>query len=104
MRRGEVWWANLPAPAGKRPVLLLSRNAAYPVRASITVAAITRTIRSIRVEVRLGLEDGMPEECVANPDDIMTIPKSCLTERRSALSPSKMDLVNKAIIFALDLN
>lgn len=104
MRRGEVWWANLPAPAGKRPVLLLSRNAAYPVRASITVAAITRTIRSIRVEVRLGLEDGMPEECVANLDDIMTIPKSCLTERLIALSPSKMDLVNKAIIFALDLN
>jgi mRNA-degrading endonuclease toxin of MazEF toxin-antitoxin module len=26
MRRGEVWWADLPAPAGKRPVVLLSRN------------------------------------------------------------------------------
>ena len=38
MKRGEVWWANLPKPVGRRPVVLLSRNAAYPVRASVTVA------------------------------------------------------------------
>jgi mRNA interferase MazF len=38
MRRGEVWWANLPKPVGRRPVVLLSRNAAYPVGASVTVA------------------------------------------------------------------
>ena len=31
MRRGEVWWADLPAPAGRRPVVLLSRNEAYAV-------------------------------------------------------------------------
>ena len=29
MRQFEIWWANLPAPAGRRPVLLLSRNDAY---------------------------------------------------------------------------
>ena len=38
MKRGEVWWANLPKPVGRRPVVLLSRNAAYAVRASVTVA------------------------------------------------------------------
>ena len=31
MMRGEVWWANLPPPIGRRPVLLLSRNRAYSV-------------------------------------------------------------------------
>ena len=103
MRRGEVWWAELPPPAGRRPVLLLSRDAAYGVRTSVTVAIITRTIRNIPTEVSLGQEDGMPVECVVNLDDILTIAKSRLTERITALSPEKMIEVSKAIVFALDL-
>ena len=103
MRRGEVWWAELPPPTGKRPVLLLSRDAAYNVRTSVTVAIITRTIRNIPVEVPLGQRDGMPAECVVNLDDILTIPKARLTERTTVLSPEKMTAVAKAIIFALDL-
>lgn len=38
MRRGEVWWADLPAPVGRRPVLLLSRDRAYAVRNAIKFA------------------------------------------------------------------
>jgi len=104
MRRGEIWWANLPAPIGRRPVLLLSLDAAYVVRTAVTVAAITRTIRRIPVEVPLDMEDGMPEECVVNVDSIMTIPKSLLTERITVLPRDKMALVNRAILFALGLD
>jgi mRNA interferase MazF len=103
MRRGEVWWVELPPPIGKRPALLLSRNAAYRVRTSITVAVITRSIREIPVEVMIGPEDGMPVRCVINLDNILTIPKSTLTERIAILSSGKMSAVEKAIIFALDL-
>ncbi len=103
MRRGEVWWAELPPPIGRRPVLLLSRDAAYSVRISVTIAVITRTIREIPVEVLLGQEDGMPTECVVNLDDILTIPKARLTERITTLSLEKMTTVVKAIVFALDL-
>jgi mRNA-degrading endonuclease toxin of MazEF toxin-antitoxin module len=56
------------------------------------------------VEVPLGEEDGMPAKCVANLDNILTIPKSRLTERITQLSPEKMADVAKAIIFALDLD
>ena len=70
MRRGEVWWADLPRPAGRRPVLLLSRNKAYEVRNAITVAEITTTIRKIPVEVELGKEDGMLKKCIVNLDTI----------------------------------
>jgi mRNA interferase MazF len=59
MRRGEVWWADLPAPAGRRPVVLLTRDAAYDTRASVSIAPVTRTIRDIPVEVPLGPEDGL---------------------------------------------
>lgn len=54
MTRGEVWWAKLPDPIGRLPVVLLSRNAAYAIRESITVAPVTRTIHDIPVEVPLG--------------------------------------------------
>ena len=103
MHRGEVWWAELPEPIGRRPILLLSREAAYSVRTSVTAAVITRTIRNIPVEVLLGQEDGMPVECVVNSDNILTIPKSRLTERITTLSAEKMTAVAKAIVFALDL-
>jgi mRNA interferase MazF len=103
VRRGEVWWADLPPPIGRRPVLLLSRDAAYRVRTSVTVGLITRPIRGIPVEVRLGPDGGMPAACAVNLDDILTIPKSVLINRLTALSPEKMALVGTAIAFALDL-
>jgi mRNA interferase MazF len=66
MKRGEVWWADLPLPAGRRPVLLLSRDNAYRVRNAVTVAQITRTVRKIPVEVALERQDGMPTRCAVN--------------------------------------
>lgn len=103
MRRGEVWWAELPPPIGRRPVLLLSRDVAYRVRTSITVAIVTRVARNIPVEVPLGPEDGMPQRCVVNLDDILTIPKFRLAGRITVLSPEKMTDVAKAVIFTLDV-
>jgi mRNA-degrading endonuclease toxin of MazEF toxin-antitoxin module len=64
---------------------------------------VTRTIRAIPVEVPLGPEDGMPTQCVVNLDNILTIPKSRLTERITTLPAEKMSAVTKAIVFALDL-
>jgi len=103
MRRGEIWWANLPGPIGKRPVVLLSRDEAYAVRNAITVAEITTTIRNIPVEVPLGPADGLPKKCVANLDTIITIPKSQFDTRICALSQDKIKEIIEAIKFALDL-
>ena len=103
MKRGEVWWASLPAPIGKRPVVLLSRDEAYAVRNAVTVAEVTRTIRGIPVEVSLGPEDGLPARCAANLDTIMTIRKELLTKRIALLRNEKMAEIQKAVKFALDL-
>ena len=103
MRRGEVWWANLPEPIGRRPVVLLSRDEAYRVRSAVTVAELTTTIRNIPVEVPLGPEDGLPKKCVANLDTILTIRKSLLENKAATLSQEKIEQVNDAIRFALDL-
>jgi mRNA interferase MazF len=103
MKRGEVWWAQLPDPAGRRPVVLLSRDSAYRVRSAVTVAPVTRTIRNIPVEVLLDQKDGLPSRCVVNLDDVTTISKSFLKERIAALSAERMQQIDDAIRFALDL-
>jgi mRNA interferase MazF len=103
MHRGETWWVDFPLPTGRRPALLLSRDSAYKVRTSITVAIITKTIRHIPVEVPLDAGDGMASPCVVNLDDIITIPKPILMQRISSLSTARMAEVSKAIAFALDL-
>ena len=103
MHKGEVWWVNLPSSIGKRPVVLLSRDEAYSVRNAVTIAEVTSTIRNIPVEVNLGKEDGLPKKCVINLDTIITIRKELLTERIAYLDSDKIDQVNKAIKFALDI-
>ena len=103
MRRCEVWWANLPAPVGRRPVVLLSRDAAYGVRNAVTVAEITSTIRNIPVEVPLDISDGLPKKCVVNLDTILTIPKAHLDTLITTLGQDKIKQINEAIKFALNL-
>jgi len=103
VRRGEVWWGQLPPPIGQRPVVLLSRDSAYRVRLAVTVAPVTRTIRNIPVEVPLDESDGLPSPCVANLDDIATIPKTLIRRRLAILSGEKMQEIEAAIRFALDL-
>lgn len=101
MKRGEVWWAELPAPIGPRPVVLLSRDEAYRVRELVTVAVVTTTLRNIPVEVPLGPEDGLQKKCVVNLDTILTIRKTQVTKLISVLKPQKIDEVNAALRFAL---
>lgn len=103
MKRGDVWWASLPAPVGRRPVVLLSRDEAYRARELVTVAPVTTRIRNIPVEVPLGREEGLARRCVANLDTITTIPKSTLVEFVGELSTGKVGLLDGAIAFALGL-
>jgi mRNA interferase MazF len=103
MKRGEVWWVDLPRPAGRRPAVLISRDAAYGVRMRVTIAPVTRTIRNIPVEVLLDRADGLPARCVVNVDDVTTIPKELLRERITVLSADKTAQLDAALRYALDL-
>jgi mRNA interferase MazF len=103
MQRGEIWWAELPRPAGRRPVILLSRDQAYSIRELVIVAPITTRIRGIPTEVGLGRDEGLPKRCVANLDSPTTVPKRVLSERISRLRPSKLAQIDDALRFALGL-
>ncbi len=100
MRQYEIWWADLPKPAGRRPVLLLSRESAYEYLSKYIAAEITTTIRGIAVEVPLGPGEGLPNACVANCDNLRTISRRALTKRAGSLAASRRREVKRAVGFA----
>jgi mRNA interferase MazF len=102
VKRGEIWWARLDM-AGRRPVVLVSRDAAYAIRLSITVAEISTVVRGINSEVPLGTRDGMPRSCVINTDNLVTIPKTLLEARIASLSTAKVGQLDAALQFSLGL-
>ena len=103
MKRGEIWWADLPLSTGHRPVVLISRDEAYIHRDFVTVAPVSRRVRAIPAEVPLGPEDGLPRNCAANLDSMTTIPKNLLQRYITNLGSSKMQAVDSAIHFAMGL-
>lgn len=104
MRRNEVCWAELPAPVGSRPVVLLTRDAVIDSIDSIVVALVTRTVRELPTEVRVGRQEGLPRPCVVNLDNLLTIPEARLTRQLGALSQDKVEQLNQAIKTALDIS
>jgi mRNA interferase MazF len=103
MRRGEVWWVHFPAPVGRRPAVLVSRNQAYRVRSAVIVVPLTQTIRRIPTEIALSPKEGVPRACVANADNITTVPKDLVREYLCTLGEGRMEDLGRAIKFALEI-
>ena len=102
MRQYEVWWASLPPPVGRRAVLLLSRDSAYPVLNKVLVAEVTSTVRDIPVEVRLGSSEGLPRRSVVNLDNVHVVARASLASRIGRLSPSRVGELKRAFGYVLD--
>ena len=101
MNRGELWWAKLDK---RRPVVLVSRQEAYDVRALVLAAPLSTTIRGYAVELKVGRREGLAKECVINCDWIVTVPKADLIERIGKLSGAKLNQLDAALRFALGLD
>jgi mRNA interferase MazF len=101
VKRGEVWWARLDE---RRPVVLVSRDEAYDVRAMVIAAPATTTVRGYAVEVKLGRREGLARDCVVNCDWLVTIPKRDLLSRAGALGAAKLAQLDDALRFALSLD
>lgn len=93
--RGEVWWVETPDK--RRPVLVLTREAAVPVLRTLLVAPITRSIRGIPTEVLLGPDDGMPVECAVTLDNVTLADKAYFTGLQTRLSPARMAEVCRSL-------
>jgi mRNA interferase MazF len=101
LKQFEIWWAELPAPVGRRPVLLLTRTPAYGYLNKVVVAELTTTVRGIPQEVALGAAEGVAA-CVANLDNVHAIAKARLVARAGALAPKRHAEVKLALGHAFD--
>ncbi len=102
--RNDIYWTDLGPPAGRRPVCVLTRDAAIAVLASVTCAPITRTIRGIRSEVGLGPQHGLPEACAISCDNIITVPLDTLDDEPVGhLDEITRAALDQALRYALDI-
>lgn len=97
--RGEIWWYEDP-DEGRRPYLILTRDAAIGVLNQVLAIPATSRIRGIPTEVELDASDGMPTSCALTLDRITRIRPSLCTDRITRLGPEKMHAVCVALGYA----
>ena len=100
--QGEIWWADIPAPAGsgpgfRRPVVVVQGNALNRSRiATVVCVPLTSNLKWVEAPGNVLLaarSTSLPKDSVANVSQIVTLDKSFLTERVGKLSAAKVDLV-----------
>jgi mRNA interferase MazF len=100
--RGEVWWCELP-DIGRRPVVVLSRDAAIPRLRRALIAPCTTTIRGLASEVALTPDDDpVPRVSAVNLDSVESVSLAVLVERLGRLSDARMIEVCAALEVAVD--
>jgi mRNA interferase MazF len=100
MTRGEIWFAEVGRK--RRPVLVLTRPEVIDVRALVTVAEVTTSIRNIAAEVEFDHEQaGLERPSVINCDVLHTITKASLTTYAGSVSEETVERVCAAIGYAL---
>lgn len=100
--RGEVWWCELPGDA-RRPVVVLSRDAAIPRLRRTLVAPCTTTVRGLASEVVLEPgEDPIPRRAAVNLDSVESASVGSLVERLGRLGSDRMIEVCEALDVAVD--
>ena len=102
MKQYEIRWANMPAPIGRQPVLLLTRTAAYGYLNKVIVAEVTSTIRGIPEEVSIGPSEGLAHPSVINLDNVHVIAKALIGQRIGRLPPAREREIKSALGYALD--
>ena len=101
-RNGEVWWCETP-DLPRRPVVVLSRDAAIERLRRVVVAPCSTRFRGLATEVALEPgEDPVPRPCCAQLDAILNVSVAELTGRLGALSLTRLQRVCKALEFAVN--
>jgi mRNA interferase MazF len=99
--RGEVWWCELPE-IGRRPVVVLSRDAAIPRLRRALVGPCTTTLRGIPSEVLLEPgDDPVPLTSVVNLDSVESVSVATLVERLGRLGGERMRQICRALEVAV---
>ncbi|HXV40769.1 MAG TPA: type II toxin-antitoxin system PemK/MazF family toxin [Steroidobacteraceae bacterium] len=112
MKRGEIWWADLPSPTQsgpgfRRPVLVVQSNAYNDSRISTVIIAVVTSNLALAAapgNVRVAkVESGLSKPSVVNVSQVLTIDKRMLTERVRMVPPATMSRVDNGLRLTLSL-
>lgn len=100
MTRSEIWLAQVGRK--RRPVLVLTRPEVIDVRALVTVAEITTSIRGLATEVEFDFAGaGLSQGSVVNCDGLHTVTQKCLTTHLGTLDDEAMSRVCAGVTYAV---
>lgn len=100
LNRGELWLLDRPSPDKRRPVLVLSRPSLLHALHTVTVAAVTSTLRGSPTEVDVGVEEGLKKASCVNLCNVFTVTQHDLGQFVGSVSPEKMARVCRALAVA----
>jgi len=112
MERGEIWWAQLPDPAGsepgfRRPVIIVQSNAFNRSRIRTVIAVVlTSNLRLAAAPGNVFLpasESGLPKDSIANVSQIITVDRTFLTEKCGRLPLPLIRSIEEGLRLALSL-
>lgn len=100
LNRGEIWLLDRPRPDKRRPVVILSRPSLIRHLHTVTVAAVTSTLRGSPTEVELGPEEGLKQVSCVNLCNLFTVRQSELRNFVGTVAPDKMRRICSALTIA----
>lgn len=103
-----VAWEDIRLLAFPRPdktlVLVLTRSSVLPHLSTVTVVPVSRTIRGIPTEVRLGMAEGLKTDSVANFDSLQTVARNRVGRLLGSIGTHRKREIRDALLFALELD
>lgn len=100
LNRGEIWLLDFPRPDKRRPVLVLSRPSLIRLLHTVTVAAVTSTLRGAPTEVELGISEGLKQTSCVNLSNLFTVGQKELRTFVGTVDPKKMSEICQALVIA----
>lgn len=100
LNRGEIWLLDRQRPDKRRPVLVITRPSLIGVMHTVTVAAITSTMRGAPTEVELGIETGLKQSSCVNLCNLFTVHQNELRLFVGTVGPRKMQEICRALTIA----
>jgi mRNA interferase MazF len=108
VRRGELYLVKKPGsrdPRKQRVFAIVSRQALVESRFSTLICApVYSRHDGLSTQVRVGMEEGLKSECSIHCDDLVSLPKSVLTNYVGSLGPTAVSALNRALSVALGLD
>lgn len=107
MIRGALYRVRHPSsadPRRSRVFVVVGRQAAIDSRySSVICAPVYSSIHGLESQVQIGIEEGLKHESAIHCDELVSLPKSALTDYVGTLSQTKLSELNEALAVALGL-